>query len=61
MFTKYMADFIFLIQVWIFFVFGFKNWMFKIRKKYWLWDFELKKKDDFYFLFCFYKLNDQNS
>lgn len=60
MFTNYMAHSIFLIQVWIFLVFGFNNWMIKIRKKNGLGILNLKKKDDFY-LFCFYKLDDQNS
>lgn len=55
-----MAHSIFLIQVWIFLVFGFNNWMIKIRKKNGLGILNLKKKDDFY-LFCFYKLDDQNS
>lgn len=60
MFTNYMAHSIFLIQVWIFLVFGFNNWMIKIRKKNGLGILNFKKKDDFY-LFCFYKLDDQNS
>lgn len=51
MFTNYMAHSIFLIQVWIFLVFGFNNWMIKIRKKNGLGILNFKKKTIF-ICFC---------